>query len=89
MQAIYDIGCLTGCIICGVTGQMLGRRMFIVIGGVLVLVGAGLQAGAHGTSYLISGRVVAGLGMGLNTTVSLESESRHHGKSGMLSVFLA
>ncbi|KAJ9604383.1 hypothetical protein H2200_011217 [Cladophialophora chaetospira] len=69
--AIYDIGCLTGCIICGIVGQMLGRRLFIVIGGVLVLIGAGLQAGAHGTSYLIGGRVVAGLGMGLNTTLSI------------------
>ncbi|KIW64609.1 hypothetical protein PV04_09532 [Phialophora macrospora] len=67
--AIYDIGCLTGCIVCGFLGQMLGRRMFIVIGGVLVCIGAGLQAGAQGTAYLISGRVIAGLGMGLNTTM--------------------
>jgi MFS family permease len=67
--AIYDIGCLTGCIICGFVGQMLGRRMFIVIGGLLVCLGAGLQAGAHGTAYLIGGRVVAGVGMGLNTTM--------------------
>ncbi|ETI21553.1 hypothetical protein G647_07900 [Cladophialophora carrionii CBS 160.54] len=67
--AIYDIGCLTGCIVCGFVGQMLGRRLFIVIGGVLVCFGAGLQAGAHGTAYLISGRVIAGLGMGLNTTM--------------------
>lgn len=67
--AIYDIGCLTGCIICGFVGQMMGRRMFIVIGGLLVLLGAGLQAGAHGVSYLISGRVIAGIGMGFNTTM--------------------
>lgn len=62
--AIYDIGCLTGCIICGFVGQKLGRRIFIVIGGALLIVGAGLQAGAHGSSYLISGRVIGGIGMG-------------------------
>jgi MFS family permease len=60
--AIYDIGCLTGCIIMGLFGQKLGRRLFIVIGGVLICIGAGLQAGAHGASYLIGGRVVAGVG---------------------------
>ena len=67
--AIYDIGCLTGCIIMGFVGQKLGRRMFIVIGGVLLFVGAGLQAGANGVSYLISGRVVGGIGMGMVTTM--------------------
>ncbi|OAG42939.1 hypothetical protein AYO21_02890 [Fonsecaea monophora] len=67
--AIYDIGCLSGCIICGFVGQMLGRRLFIVIGGLLICLGAGLQAGAQGTSYLISGRVVGGLGMGIITVM--------------------
>lgn len=67
--AIYDIGCLTGCIITGIVGQKLGRRLFIVIGGVLLCIGAGLQAGANGTSWLISGRVVGGIGMGFNTTM--------------------
>ena len=83
--AIYDIGYLTGCIICGFVGQMLGRRLFIVIGGVLICIGAGLQAGAHGSSYLIGGRVVAGLGMGLNTTVSLRTpESPTSPSRGMM-----
>ncbi|KAK4941566.1 hypothetical protein LTR10_018585 [Elasticomyces elasticus] len=67
--AIYGIGCLTGCIICGFVGQILGRRLYIVIGGGLIIVGAGLQAGARGSSYLIAGRVIAGIGMGLTTTM--------------------
>lgn len=62
--AIYDIGCLTGCIIAGFFGQKMGRRLFIVIGGALLVVGAGLQAGAQGASYLITGRVIGGIGMG-------------------------
>lgn len=67
--AIYDIGCLSGCILCGIFGQKLGRRTYIVIGGILMVIGAGLQAGAHGTSYLIVGRVIAGIGNGLETTM--------------------
>ncbi|KAG9768053.1 hypothetical protein KCU88_g7308, partial [Aureobasidium melanogenum] len=67
--AIYDIGCLTGCILVGFVGQKLGRRLFIVIGGVLLCVGAGLQAGARGSAYLIAGRVIGGIGMGFNTTM--------------------
>ncbi|EXJ84396.1 hypothetical protein A1O3_05063 [Capronia epimyces CBS 606.96] len=67
--AIYDIGCLTGCIIVGIVGQKMGRRLYIAIGGVLLCVGAGLQAGAKGSSYLIAGRVIGGIGMGLNTTM--------------------
>ena len=65
--AIYDIGCLIGCILMGFVGQKLGRRVFIVIGGALLCVGAGLQAGANGVSYMIGGRVVGGIGMGMTT----------------------
>ncbi|KAK5204079.1 hypothetical protein LTR47_008603 [Exophiala xenobiotica] len=61
--AIYDIGCLTGCIIAGFVGQKLGRRIYIALGGVFLVVGAGLQAGARGSSYLIAGRVIGGIGM--------------------------
>jgi sugar porter (SP) family MFS transporter len=67
--AIYDIGCIVGCLICAFFGQKLGRRVYIVIGGVLLCIGAGLQAGSHGTSYLIAGRVIGGLGNGIETTM--------------------
>ena len=41
--------------------------MFIVIGGALLCIGAGLQAGSHGIAYMIGGRVVGGVGMGMTT----------------------
>lgn len=62
--AIYSVGCFTGCLIMAFIGKMLGRRMFIVIGGALIIIGGSLQAGAHGVEYLIAGRVIAGIGMG-------------------------
>lgn len=63
--AIYSVGCFTGCLIMAFIGKMLGRRMFIVIGGALIILGGSLQAGAQGVEYLIAGRVIAGIGMGM------------------------
>lgn len=68
----------------GFIGQLLGRRLFIVLGGLLICFGAGLQAGAHGTSYLTAGRVIGGVGMGFNTTmvpiwVAETSKAKHRG----------
>jgi MFS family permease len=68
--AIYSVGCFTGCIIMAFIGKMLGRRMFIVIGGALIILGGSLQAGSQDVSYLIGGRVVAGIGMGKPTRFS-------------------
>ena len=45
-------------------GQKLGRRAFIAIGGLLIIIGGSLQAGASGTAYLYAGRVIGGVGMG-------------------------
>ncbi|KAL6248459.1 hypothetical protein RBB50_004714 [Rhinocladiella similis] len=89
--AIYDIGCLTGCIIAGFFGQKMGRRLFIVIGGALLVVGAGLQAGAQGASYLITGRVIGGIGMGLTTTmvpIWVAETSKAHSRGALIATQL-
>lgn len=65
--AIYDVGCFTGCLIMAFVGQKLGRRVYIILGGLLILLGGSLQAGAYGTAYLYAGRVIGGVGMGLCT----------------------
>lgn len=46
-------------------GDWLGRRVSIMIGAIVFCLGGGLQAGAQSISYLYSGRVVAGLGVGI------------------------
>lgn len=53
----------------GFVGQKLGRRIFIVIGGIFLSIGAGLQAGSQSSAYLIGGRVVGGIGMGITSTM--------------------
>ncbi|KAF4220908.1 hypothetical protein CNMCM6457_002156 [Aspergillus fumigatiaffinis] len=66
--AIYEIGCFFGAIICMFLGERLGRRKCIAIGSIVLSIGAALQAGAYGIPQLITGRVIAGLGNGMNTS---------------------
>ncbi|RSL92304.1 hypothetical protein CEP52_013880 [Fusarium oligoseptatum] len=66
--AIYEIGCFFGAIFCLLAGEYLGRRKSIMIGCVVLSVGAALQASAFGIPQMIVGRIVAGLGNGMNTS---------------------
>lgn len=66
--AIFDIGCLVGCLICAFFGEMLGRRIFIVIGALTIILGVGLQAGAADWRMMVGGRVVGGIGLGIETS---------------------
>ncbi|KAJ5376623.1 hypothetical protein N7509_013509 [Penicillium cosmopolitanum] len=66
--AIYEIGCFLGAIISLFVGEMLGRRKCIMAGCAILSIGAALQCSAYGIPQLIVGRVVAGVGNGLNTS---------------------
>ncbi|KUL83984.1 hypothetical protein ZTR_07070 [Talaromyces verruculosus] len=66
--AIYEIGCFFGALICMLVGERLGRKKCIAIGCVVLSIGAALQASAYSLAQLIVGRVVAGLGNGMNTS---------------------
>ncbi|KAF4992566.1 hypothetical protein FDECE_13678 [Fusarium decemcellulare] len=66
--AIYEIGCFFGAIFCLLAGEYLGRRKCIMIGCVVLSIGAALQASAFGIPQMIVGRIVAGLGNGMNTS---------------------
>ena len=51
-----------------VWGEKVGRRMCIMAGCVILSIGAALQATAYGIPHMIVGRIVAGVGNGLNTS---------------------
>ncbi|KAH6613009.1 MFS transporter [Boeremia exigua] len=65
--AIYEIGCFAGALMAFGGGEKLGRRWTIIVGSIITIAGAALQAAAYGIPQLIVGRIVAGLGTGLNT----------------------
>ncbi|KAL5351307.1 hypothetical protein ACLOAV_003161 [Pseudogymnoascus australis] len=65
--AIYEIGCFIGAIIAFAFGERLGRRWTIILGCAILIIGAAVQTAATEISHLIAGRIVAGLGNGMNT----------------------
>lgn len=65
-------GCFLGAIVSLIVGEKLGRRMCIMAGCVTLSIGAALQCSAYGIPQLIVGRIVAGVGNGLNTSTIRE-----------------
>ncbi|KAI3000832.1 transcriptional regulator family: Fungal Specific TF [Aspergillus niger] len=68
VTAIYEIGCFFGAIIALLIGERIGRRMCIIAGCIILSIGAALQCSAYSIPHLIVGRIVAGVGNGLNTS---------------------
>lgn len=70
-------------------GNPLGRRRMIIIGTAIMIVGAALQASAFSLTHLIVGRVITGLGNGLNTSTvpSWQSETSSSHKRGKMVMF--
>lgn len=66
--AIYEIGCFFGSLFVLFAGEKLGRRRCIWLGCLVLSIGGALQAAAYGIPQMIVGRIVAGLGNGINTS---------------------
>lgn len=52
-------------------GDKLGRRRTIVLGGVVIIVGAILQASSFSYAQLVVARIITGIGNGLNVSIGL------------------
>ncbi|KXX80422.1 Sugar transporter STL1 [Madurella mycetomatis] len=72
VTAIYEIGCLAGAMFILGVGDILGRRRAIILGAAVMLLGVLIQVtampGASPLAQLIVGRVVMGVGNGINTS---------------------
>lgn len=66
--AIYEIGCFFGAIVALIFGENLGRRWTILLGCTVLSIGAALQASSYSIAQLIVGRIIAGIGNGMNTS---------------------
>ena len=71
ITACYEIGCLFGAVFTLIWGEKIGRTRLVVGGGTLVIVGAIISAAAVGPQWglgqFVIGRVVSGLGNGMDT----------------------
>ena len=63
---MQEIGCLIGALSNLWVGDYLGRRRTIAVGGVIMIIGAILQAASYGYAQMLVARVITGLGNGLN-----------------------
>lgn len=52
-------------------GDRLGRRKTIVLGGIIMIIGAILQATSFSYAQMVVARIVTGLGNGLNVRLKL------------------
>jgi MFS family permease len=73
--AIYEIGCFAGSLFCLFAGERLGRKNCIWLGCFILTIGAVLQTTAYGIPQMIAGRIVAGVGNGINTSTIVSEDS--------------
>ncbi|RDW56780.1 hypothetical protein BP6252_13964 [Coleophoma cylindrospora] len=62
-------GAFVGAGMAGFSSDLLGRRATILGGGVFFCLGGGLQTGASNYGFIIGGRFVAGIGIGILTMI--------------------
>ncbi|OQV10533.1 hypothetical protein CLAIMM_14518 isoform 1 [Cladophialophora immunda] len=90
--ALYNVGCLVGCMAAAIWGDRFGRRNTILVGNAIMIVGAVIQTATYGAGQLIAGRLISGLGNGLNTStipVYVSETARSHRRGRMVAVQLS
>ncbi|KAJ5092772.1 hypothetical protein N7456_008633 [Penicillium angulare] len=69
LSSLYTLGCFFGSIFSMFFSERLGRKNPILIGTVFILIGATIQTASYSRAQFLVGRIVAGLGTGLNTSL--------------------
>jgi MFS family permease len=63
--ALYNVGCLAGCVVAGIWGHSLGRKKMVIYGSVIMIIGGTMQASIYEAIQMIIGRIVSGVGTGM------------------------
>ena len=69
MVAILEIGALISSLVVGRLGDIIGRRKTILYGSMIFFVGGALQSFANGMPMMLLGRIIAGVGVGMLSTI--------------------
>ncbi|KAL2833959.1 general substrate transporter [Aspergillus pseudoustus] len=70
ITALYDIGCVVGSIVCYFVGERFGRRTMLINGGGIMIIGSVILATSETVAQLIVGRIVTGIGNGMNSSTA-------------------
>lgn len=89
VTSIYTIGCFFGALLAFSIGEKLGRRKTVIIGTVIMTIGAILQTTSFSVPHMIVARIVTGVGNGINTSTApvWQTETSKVGNRGKLVVF--
>ncbi|KAL4908963.1 hypothetical protein BDW74DRAFT_174188 [Aspergillus multicolor] len=68
VTAIYNVGCFLGAMCATWVGGKLGRKRSVILGIAIMTVGAILQTTSYGVPHMIVGRIVSGIGNGINSS---------------------
>ena len=81
VTAIYEIGCLAGAMFILGVGDLLGRRKAMMLGGLVMILGTIIQVtafpGHSPLAQFIVGRVITGVGNGINTSTIPTYQGMH------------
>jgi MFS family permease len=69
MVAILEIGALISSLVVGKIGDIIGRRRTIGYGSAIFFIGGALQTFASGMPMMLLGRITAGVGVGMLSTI--------------------
>ncbi|KAK9468203.1 putative hexose carrier protein [Lipomyces arxii] len=69
MVSSYEVGALFGALSQFVAGDRLGRKPNNMIGAGILIIGATIQTSSFGMAQFLIGRLIAGFGLGIMTTV--------------------
>lgn len=67
--SILSAGTFFGALIAGDCAEIIGRRITIIVGCVIYIIGVVLQVASHSLGLLVAGRLIAGLGVGFESAI--------------------
>ncbi|KAK3637098.1 hypothetical protein LTR56_013830 [Elasticomyces elasticus] len=65
----YEVGAMIGAIAVFLSGDRFGRKPINIAGAAIVAIGAAIQTSSFGVGQFLAGRLIAGFGLGMMTTV--------------------
>lgn len=74
MTSVYNLGCFVGALSTLYSGDKLGRPRTLMLGSSVIAVGAIIQAACYNAAMIYVGRVIAGLGTGMNTATGRSNQ---------------
>ena len=66
--SIYDIGCAAGSLFSFIAGERFGRKVMILAGGSIMIIGTIILASSTTLAQLLVGRIITGIGNGFNSS---------------------